>query len=125
MGWLTLKQKMLLLIIIPLITLLSVITLVINFQLRELGQTQIEELRTELIESKQEALKSYISVALSSVQGIYTHASADDEYAKQRALSVLRELSYGDKGDGYFFVYDKTGVNLANRPSLKLKAKTL
>ncbi len=125
MGNMTLKQKVLLLTLIPLIAVLGVVMFVANMQLRDLGEHQIEELRNELVASKQEALKSYVDLAVTSVKHIYDAAEPGDAAAEDRALDVMTQLSYGAKGDGYIFVYKYDGTNLATRPKPQLKGKNL
>ncbi|WP_415896616.1 methyl-accepting chemotaxis protein [Neptuniibacter sp. QD72_48] len=125
MGNMALKHKMLLLTLIPLIAVLGVVMVVVNFQLRALGEHEIEELRTELMASKKESLKSYVDLATSSVKHIYEGTGKDDLYAQEQALKIMTELSYGDKGDGYIFVYKYDGTNLATRPKPQLRGKNL
>ncbi len=125
MGNLTLKQKVLLLTLIPLIVVLGVVMFVVNIQLRELGEYEIEELRNELMVSKQDALKSYVDLSVTAIEHIYKNASADDQVAKEDALKIMTQMSYGEKGDGYIFVYEYDGTNLATRPKPQLRGKNL
>ncbi|EAR61840.1 methyl-accepting chemotaxis protein [Neptuniibacter caesariensis] len=125
MGNMKLKQKMLLLTIIPLVAVLGVVMFVANTQLRVLGEHQIEKLRSELMASKQDSLKSYIDLAVSSVQHIYDNAAPGDTVAEDKALEIMTNLTYGEKGDGYIFVYKYDGTNLATRPKPQLKGKNL
>jgi methyl-accepting chemotaxis protein len=121
----TLKQKVLLLTLIPLIAVLGVVMFVAKMQIRDLGEHQVAELRSELIASKQDALKSYVDLAVSSVKHIYDNAAPGDSYAEERALEVMTQLLYGEKQDGYIFVYKYDGTNLATRPKPQLKGKNL
>lgn len=125
MGNLSLKQKVLLLTLIPLIVVLGVVMFIVNMQLRDLGEHEIQELRSELMASKQDSLKSYVDLAVSSVQHIYDASSANDALAEERALDIMTQLTYGEKGDGYIFVYKYDGTNLATRPKPQLKGKNL
>ncbi|WP_286237467.1 methyl-accepting chemotaxis protein [Neptuniibacter halophilus] len=125
MGKMTLKQKILLLTLIPLIAVLAVVMFVVNIQLRDLGEREIDLLREELMASKQEALKSYIDLAVSSVEHIYKNAAPGDQAAEDAALEIITNLIYGEKGDGYVFVYKYDGTNLATRPKPDLKGKNL
>ena len=125
MGNIKLKHKVLLLTLIPLISVLVVVMAVVQMQLRDLGEHEIEKLRTELMESKKEALKSYVDLSVSAVEHIHSYSSAEDEMAKDEALAILTEMSYGAKQDGYIFVYEYDGTNLATRPKPQLKGKNL
>ncbi|WP_415887464.1 methyl-accepting chemotaxis protein [Neptuniibacter sp. QD37_6] len=125
MGNMALKHKMLLLTLIPLIAVLGVVMVVVNFQLRALGEHEIEELRTELMASKKDSLKSYVDLATSSIKHIYEGTDKEDLYAQEQALNILTELTYGEKGDGYIFAYKYDGTNLATRPKPQLRGKNL
>lgn len=122
---LTLKQKILLLTLVPIIALLLAVKVIVNYELREMGEHEIAELRNDLTESKKDALRDYVEIAVASVQKIYDESSADDVAAQEAALRVLTDLSYGEKGDGYIFVYQYDGTNLATRPKPQLKGKNL
>lgn len=122
---LTLKQKILLLTLIPIIALLATVKVVVNYELRAIGQHEIEELRKDLTDSKKDALRDYVEIAVASIQKKYDASSADDLVAQEEVLQVLTDLSYGEKGDGYIFVYKFDGTNLATRPKPQLKGKNL
>jgi methyl-accepting chemotaxis protein len=122
---LTLKQKILLLTLVPIIALLLAVTVIVNYELRKTGEQEIIELRNDLTESKKEALRDYVEIAVASIQQIYDAAYEDDFVAQEQALQVLTDLSYGVKGDGYIFVYKYDGTNLATRPKPQLKGKNL
>lgn len=122
---LTLKQKILLLTLVPIITLLLAIAVLVNYELREAGQQEITELRQQLTQDKKDALRDYVDIAVASIQKIYDESSEGDVVAEEKALEVLTDLSYGEKGDGYIFVYKYDGTNLATRPKPQLKGKNL
>lgn len=121
----SLRSKILLLTLIPLLIAIVVVMLVTRMQLKELGDTEIEQTRFQMMESKRVALKEYMDLAVSAVEPIYTAAGPDDEDAKQRALSILRSLSYGENKDGYVFVYTYEGSALAMRAKRSLEGKNL
>lgn len=122
---LTLKQKILLLTLVPIIALLVTVKVIVNIELRALGQHEVEELRKDLTESKKDALRDYVEIAVASIQKKYDASSADDLAAQEEVLQILTDLSYGEKGDGYIFVYKYDGTNLATRPKPQLKGKNL
>ncbi len=103
-------QKVFLLATLPLIVAVTLITLVVTAQSRQLAEREIQALEAQLIETKREELKNYLSIARTAVVNTYGRAAPDDDAAK---LAVTRELAamlYGQ--DGYFFVFDYDGVNL-------------
>lgn len=103
-------QKVFLLATLPLIVAVSLITLVVTAQSRQLAEREIQALEIQLIETKRAELKNYLSIARTAVVNTYGRAAPDDDEAK---LAVSRELAamlYGQ--DGYFFVFDYEGNNL-------------
>jgi two-component system NarL family sensor kinase len=103
-------QKVFLLATLPLIVAVTLITLVVTAQSRQLAEREIQALEAQLIETKREELKNYLSIARTAFVNTYGRAAPDDDVAK---LAVTRELAamlYGQ--DGYFFVYNYDGVNL-------------
>ena len=103
-------QKVFILATLPLIVAVFLITLVVTNQSRQLAEREIQALETQLIATKREELKNYLSIARTAVVNTYGRALPDDEEAK---LAVTRELAamlYGQ--DGYFFVFDYDGNNL-------------
>lgn len=125
MGKLTLRNKILLLTLAPLLVIIVVVMLVTRMQLQDLGMREIEQTRTQMLESKQAALKEYMDLAVSSVEEIYNQAGSDDAAAQQKALSILRSLAYGENKDGYVFVYNYDGTALAMRAKTSLEGKNL
>lgn len=103
-------QKVSLLATLPLVLAVFLIFLVVTSQSRQLAEREIQTLETQLIETKREELKNYLSIARTAVVNTYGRAAPDDDAAK---LAVSRELAamlYGQ--DGYFFVFDYEGTNL-------------
>ncbi|MEO0931740.1 MAG: cache domain-containing protein, partial [Pseudomonadota bacterium] len=103
-------QKVFLLATLPLIVAVFLIFLVVTSQSRQLAEREIQALEAQLIDTKREELKNYLSIARTAVVNTYGRAAPDDEDAK---LAVTRELAamlYGQ--DGYFFVFDYDGNNL-------------
>lgn len=82
------------------------------YQAKSLGKKEIEIFRENLIQARESALKDSIDMAISAIMPIYQNASVDDQRAKEEVKQILDQLSYGN--DGYFFVYDRNGVNLVH-----------
>jgi len=125
MGNMSLKTKILLLTVIPLILATAIIMLVTRVQLQNLGENEIAQIREDMLQAKQETLKNFMDVAVSAVAPIYQNAAANDQQARQQALDTLRNLSYGERKDGYIFVYDYDGTALAMRPKPALEGKNM
>lgn len=126
MSSIKLKQKMLLLTIIPLVVSIVIVMLVVRSKLSELGGQQIASVEAELIASKKESLKNFTQLAISSVQPIIDRATnRNDTAAKKQAADLLRLMLFGDAKDGYIFVNDYDGVNVVMGPKPELEGKSL
>ncbi len=105
-------QKVFLLATVPLVLAVAAISVVVANQSRQLAETEIQELETQLIEAKKAELKNYLSLARTAIGSIYGNALPDDEQAKLEVTQVLSAMIYGQ--DGYFYVYDYEGNNLVS-----------
>ncbi|WP_089990609.1 cache domain-containing protein [Cognatiyoonia koreensis] len=103
-------QKLFLLATVPLIVAVTLITLVVTIQSRQLAEREIAALEAELIEAKKEELKNYLSIARTAVVNTYGRAAPDDEAAKLAVTQELSAMLYGQ--DGYFFVFEYDGTNI-------------
>ncbi|WP_428609473.1 cache domain-containing protein [Sedimenticola sp.] len=108
----SLKTKILLLAILPLLLVASLITLINVNQAQILAEDEIHTFKENLLASKKRELKNYISLALTSIDHIIRDKSLDEQTAREGVKQILNELTYGE--DGYFFVYDRNGVNLVH-----------
>jgi len=115
MANLSLRYKILLLTLLPLIISLVTITLIVRSELYGLGMAEIKQIRLDLMKEKRETLRHYTDIASSAVQPLLLNARWSDEEARQQVLSVLRELRYGEGNDGYVFAYSYDGTVLAMR----------
>ncbi len=120
---LKIKQKILILTAIPLILTVAALMLVSVYQIRELGNQEIEEIRATMLASKREALKNYMEITQSAIAPILK--SVSDEYqAQQRIKEALRAISYGDE-DGYIFAFDYNGITMAHSAKPQLEGQNL
>lgn len=118
-----LKTKILLLAILPLLLLTAGVTLVALNQARALGEQEIQTFERNLIASKEQALRDYVSLALTSIGHLHGHQDLDPEDAQAQVKAILRDLTYGE--DGYFFVYDDNGTNLVHPVQPELEGQNL
>ncbi|MGE6462477.1 methyl-accepting chemotaxis protein [Pseudoalteromonas tetraodonis] len=104
MGNLSLKNKLLLLAVLPLIVLL-ISFMASSYYLEKQNQQQyFNEFKTKLIADKQTLLKTEIEIGSQIVQ--YQLAQGNEQDAK----NALRDLKFGE--DGYYFIYDTDGVSV-------------
>lgn len=108
----SLKTKVLLLSIVPLVLVTVAITFISLNQARLLSEQEISTFEENLLRSKRQELEHYVEMATNAIEHIVKKSEPGDSQAEQEIKRILSELTYGD--DGYFFVYDPNGVNLVH-----------
>jgi two-component system NarL family sensor kinase len=106
-----LKAKILSLAVAPLLLALAVIGGLLVVETQRLEHQQAQVLEDVLLSAKRDELRSYIALAMTSIQHLYG-AGRDDQGAKEQAKAILASMNFGD--DGYFYVYDLEGQNLVH-----------
>lgn len=104
MGNLSLKNKLLLLAVLPLIVLLISFMAGSYYLEKQNQQQNFNEFKTKLIADKQTLLKTEIEIGSQIVQ--YQLAQGNEQDAK----NALRDLTFGE--DGYYFIYDTDGISV-------------
>ena len=104
---LSIKQKLLLLSLVPVVVLGVVLTAFTVFQVNTLAQTRVESSKSLLIDDREHEAKSLVEIAVSLVKPIYDAGGSRDE-----AVELLSRFSYGQSG--YFFGYDNNGIRVFN-----------
>ena len=108
----SLKTKVLLLSILPLVLVTVAITMISLTQARLLSEQEISIFEENLLRSKRQELQHYVALAMNSIEHIIAKAEPGDKEAEESIKEILHGLTYGD--DGYFFVYDRQGMNLVH-----------
>ncbi|WP_027856106.1 cache domain-containing protein [Marinobacterium jannaschii] len=110
----TLKSKILLLSILPLILASVAITWITQMQAHQLSEQEIATFEHNLMASKRQQLQHYVSLAMTSIAPIVADMDngLESRFAEEEIKRILNALTYGD--DGYFFVYDQSGRNLVH-----------
>jgi two-component system, NarL family, sensor kinase len=106
-----LKAKILSLAVAPLLLAIALIGALLVFETNRLEHQQAQLLEDTLLNTKRDELRSYVALALTSIEHLYG-AGRDDQPAKEQAKAILSSMNFGD--DGYFFVYDQEGLNLVH-----------
>jgi len=114
MPQLNLRLKFLLLSILPLVLAASAISWLVFAQAERLAEAEIRTFERNILEARKEELKSYLELAMASIDHIYSVASPLDAVSKERVKAIIEDLSYGE--DGYFFIYDRDGTALVDPP---------
>ncbi|MCT7360921.1 cache domain-containing protein [Thalassolituus pacificus] len=111
---LTLKAKILLLTVLPLVALTLTITWITQRQAQQLAQQQVAIFEENVLASKRKALVDYVSLAMTSINPVLEELEygLNQSRAEYEVKRILQGLTYGN--DGYFFVYDQYGTNLVH-----------
>jgi len=117
------KTKIALLTLIPLIIAITAISVATTQQTRQLAQIQANVFETELLASKKAELRNYMELAYSAIKSVYENPHISEKSAKQEVYAILKSMEFGE--DGYFFVYDYDGVNIAHPRKPQLEGKNL
>ncbi|MDO6687832.1 MULTISPECIES: cache domain-containing protein [unclassified Agarivorans] len=108
----SLKFKIILLSIVPLVCVTALIATLVFKQSSILTDQQLALIKENIMRSKTLELQNHIDQAFASIRDIYEPAAADDEHAKHQVRELLNRLRFAE--DGYFFAYTLKGVNLVH-----------
>ncbi|WP_303851976.1 methyl-accepting chemotaxis protein [Seleniivibrio woodruffii] len=120
---LSIRYKIALMAVVPVLLTALFLSIFTYYQLKKIGESEIADFRESMRTAKEQELKQYIDLSISSIKDIYDNASADDEEAKAKAAAKIQELNYG--ADGYIFLNDHDGIALANRAKPEVVGKNL
>tara|TARA_B110000467_G_scaffold161465_1_gene182625 strand:- start:26575 stop:28254 length:1680 start_codon:yes stop_codon:yes gene_type:complete len=121
----TIKNRILLLTILPLVFAISTIMFLVHFELSELGDEQVRDIRSSMMKEKRVILKNYVDIALTSVKDVVTSGSYDNAVIKNQVAGQLRSILFGESKDGYMFVYDYEGINIVMGPKPELEGTNM
>ena len=107
-----LKSKIILLAVAPLIVATTIIIYLSLQSARELAAEELAIYEYNLVNAKEKALKNHVNIALSAIKPVLEDDQLDDAIAQAEVKRILAGLRYDD--DGYFFVYEMSGVNLVH-----------
>lgn len=105
-------QKLFALATVPLLLAMAMLSILVTREARDMAEREISMLEAQLIATKREELRNYLSLARTAFSPIYGNALPDDEEAKTRVAQILAAMTYGT--DGFFFVYDYDGKNIVS-----------
>jgi two-component system NarL family sensor kinase len=115
-----LRRKLILLALAPLVLVLCTIAVMVNHQSVELAKEQRDVIEPAYLASKQDELRSYLTLAQHAIALLHG-SGRTDEAALSEAKDILHRLDYGN--DGYFFVYDLQGTLLVHSRKPELIGK--
>jgi len=106
-----LRQKIIVLAILPVVVAVLAIAALVGLQSRELARHEAALLEDSMLAAKRAELRHYVQLAQTSIEHIY-EGGRDDALAREEVMRILSTMSFGD--DGYFFAYDSKGTNLVH-----------
>ncbi|MDP5142448.1 methyl-accepting chemotaxis protein [Rheinheimera baltica] len=118
----SLKNKMLLLAVLPMLAIVLALMLLIYSQMRVMGEEEISQFRADMMQEKQDALQHHVAIAISAVAPFLLESTPDAEQL-DAAKSVIRSMKFSD--DGYMFVYDLNGINIVHGSNAALEGRNL
>ncbi|MBU2069986.1 MAG: cache domain-containing protein [Gammaproteobacteria bacterium] len=118
----SLKNKMLLLAVLPMLTVVLALMLLVYSQMRALGQEEVQQFRADMMQEKRAALEHHVAIAATAVAPYIDNAAPTAEQL-EAAKAVLRAMKFSD--DGYMFVYDLQGVNIVHGSNQALEGRNL
>ena len=99
---LSLRGRLFLLALLPLLASLALIALAVSQQESALAEREHALVRASYMDARRTELKHYVDLAVSTIKPMLGQPGG-----QTRALAILQSLDYGP--DGYFFVYDLNG----------------
>ena len=114
---LTLKTKVVLLALIPIVLFALVISGAAVKILQNLAEKEVAETRERLMQESRTLLENYSQIAIGSVQTLYEESAQGDMQKRAQAIDILSKITYGE--DGYFFGHDSNVVRLFRGTSSK------
>jgi methyl-accepting chemotaxis protein len=106
----TLKTKVLLLALVPVLLFALVLSGAAAQILHSLAQEEIETARERMISDARARLEDYMKIGVSSVAHLYEPAAQGDLASRAEAIAILKKIKFGK--DGYFFGHDSNVVRL-------------
>lgn len=108
---LSIKQKLLLISIVPVLILGGVLTFFSIYQVNQQAEERLQSSRAVMIKDREKEVKALVEMAVSLVKPIYERGGSMEE-----AAVLLRQFKYGESG--YIFGYTEDGKRLLNGQNL-------
>ena len=109
----TLPLRMFYIAIVQVILTSFIIYYLVTSQYRELSGMNVKTLESFFIAQKEQELKNYTSIALSSVEHIYKLSEETNQEKQINVADIFENIRY-NVDDGYFFIYDNKAVAIVH-----------
>jgi methyl-accepting chemotaxis protein len=106
----SIRSKIVLLCVVPVLLFALLISGLSISLLKHASEEQIKDTREMLVSSRKAALEHAVQVAQSAIASIYAASTPGDLVSRDKAVEILKHLTYGL--DGYFFGYDSNSVRV-------------
>ncbi|PIE20580.1 MAG: chemotaxis protein [Neptuniibacter caesariensis] len=124
MSAFSLKTKILLLVTVPMFITVMLVMWLVSAKIHELGQTEMEDLRSFIYEGKEVALKNHVEIATSLLKPVLAQKdSISREALEAKVRAFLHSSLYSN--NGYFFAMTPEGVMSAHGAKQGLVGKNL
>lgn len=122
MDSLSIKQKVLMMTVLPLLLLVVLVAVSERYYLQQAGEQELQKVRSEMMEEKKAILRHYLEIVESSVSEYYQQAgTASDAQAREAARKIIRAIRYEPSGYVFVYDYDGTALGMGVKPSLEGK----
>lgn len=118
------RNKLLVIAILPMVIVLMVAMGIIYQQQIQTVEHEIKNYRELLTSERQKQLKDAVLIAQGSVEHIIATQS-NKSNALQNIREMLKPIRFAKNGSGYFFIYDKKGINIVHASAPKNQGKDL
>ncbi len=124
MNKLRMKNKLLLIAILPMtIALIVALTIIFNFQ-SDSTESNIKDHHDLLVSERQGQLRDSVHIAQGAVEHeLSSHSNKTRALAKVREM--LNPIRFAENNSGYFFIYDSKGYNIVNPTAPQNEGKNL
>lgn len=119
----SLKTRIALLTLLPLLLMMGAIGLAGYVMSEGLAASQSALFRERLLAARQDELRRLLDLAASAVAPVLNDPGRDEAQARADARRILTALRFDE--NGYFFLYDGAGVNLAHPIQPELQGRDL
>ncbi|GAA0795984.1 methyl-accepting chemotaxis protein [Marinobacterium sediminicola] len=101
------RTKFLSISIVPMIIVVLAVMLVVQWQLQQLENKEVDTIRSEMMETRQQELKNYIDMAMGAIRPLQHRLDMRYQEKIAQAQEVLNGMTFGE--GGFIYGYDLDG----------------
>lgn len=123
----SIRSRILLLALLPVIALAAFLTYYNFEQARKIGAQAVQDFTHDMEANMRQELQNYVELGKTAIAHLYEKpGSYDDPAIRAQAWEILTQLRFDDSGStGYFFAYDADGVSVMHGVNPALVGKNL